>query len=254
MSAPFQPPGPCDDAPGPDGWERVLLDRQLAELGRLAAMGMDIAAEIHRRTTAADEGAPVAPLQQGALDFSRVARAVRLTFALQSRLIAEFKAPARAARAAADAEGGPVEYHWIGVRSHEEREQQRRIQLAVGRAAEAEALDAESVERLVLEAGERLDRDDIWRPLRSLAFDEIVAAICRDLGLKPDGGSPFADRASPRPLDGGVVGSGGDGSASVRPTGRPHPRPSDAFAYEREDPDQGGRESPQWASAFGDSS
>ncbi len=42
-------PASADETDRVDGWGRAPLDQQLAELGRLAAMGMDVASEIHRR-------------------------------------------------------------------------------------------------------------------------------------------------------------------------------------------------------------
>ena len=163
MSVPFPPPDPHEDADEPAVWERALLDHQLAELSRLAAMGMELAQAITRRATV-DE--PEADLGRAAMDFSRASRAVRLSFALQSRLIAEFKARPRAAEDAED-ESGPMVVRWIGERSRDEQARQGRIQRAVGRAAE--------------DAG--FDRDEIWDALKHRPFDQIVALICEDLGL-----------------------------------------------------------------------
>jgi hypothetical protein len=223
MTAPFPPPDQYE--PGPDAWEKALLDQQLAELGRLAAMGMDIASDIHRRVTTADAAAPVSELQHAAIDFARVSRAVRLTFALQSKLIADFKARARAAEAANEDESGPVEVHWLRARSPEEQHKQRRLELAVGRAAEAEGRDADAVERLVLETGERLDRDSIWDALQTLPFDAIVTQICADLGLKP---APSSDANRTRPPR-----SQTSGLDAERPLGTFH-HPDDEDRLDRE--------------------
>jgi hypothetical protein len=38
----------------------------------------------------------------------------------------------------------------------------------------------------VLEASERLDRDDVYGDLLARPVSELVALICRDLGLDPD--------------------------------------------------------------------
>ena len=85
-------PVASDDADH-SAWERALLDRQLAGLERLAEMGMAVAAAIEQRVTQAPpqpHAKPDAALHHAAMDFARVARAVRLTYALQSRLIADF--------------------------------------------------------------------------------------------------------------------------------------------------------------------
>ena len=192
---PGSAPHPDLHADPANGWERALLDRQLARLDRLADLGMDIAAEIHRRVTTADDAASPAELQNAALDFSRAARAVRLTLALQSRLIADFKAPPRPAKAAAaDEPCGPIDILWLGGREVNEPHRRAEVKNSVGRAAQAEGLDREAVERLRLEAAERLERDDygdiMHRPVR-----DIIAEILRDLGLRPD----WEERSPERP-------------------------------------------------------
>ena len=185
---------PADDGALPDGWERARLERQLAELDRLADMGMALAGAIHRRVTEDDGSASVADLQHAAIDFSRVARAVRLTFALQSRLIAEFKAPVRAAgsAAAAKAESKPLQVRWIGQLSPAEKARRDRLKRVVRTVAESEGRDAEAAERLSLEAAERVEDDEIFGDMMARPFAEIVALICKDLGLKPNWES-FAD-------------------------------------------------------------
>ena len=112
-------PSPADD-PAHD-WERALLDRQLAALSRLAEMGMAIAGVIERTVTA-EAPPPENVLQHAAIDFARVSRAVRLTFAMQSRLIADFKKPPpRPADNAApdddeedEEDDGGVDVSWFG--------------------------------------------------------------------------------------------------------------------------------------------
>ena len=73
-------------------WERAVLDDQLECLGRLAEIGLSLAGVIRRRGTAAGTEAA---LDQAAAAFALVEREVRLTLALQSRLIADFKNRAR---------------------------------------------------------------------------------------------------------------------------------------------------------------
>ena len=191
---PYAPPAPDPAEDGPEPWERDLLDHQLQRLDRLADMGMDMAAAIARRVTADDGSAPVAALQHAALDFSRVARAVRLTFALQSKLIADFKrAPDR------DEDSGPVtlKVSWLDSLREPTEATKTRAKQAVRRAAEDAGCDVETTERLVLEAAERLERDDIHAALAERPFDEVVALICRELGLAADNST-----ARPPPLAG----------------------------------------------------
>src|ERR1035437_7384775 len=99
MSAQTQPL--TDTPPADSAWERALLDRQLERLDRLADMGMALAGEIQRRAAAA---APDADITHAAIDFARMSRAVRMTLALQSRLVRDFKTPPKAGPGEADDE------------------------------------------------------------------------------------------------------------------------------------------------------
>jgi hypothetical protein len=173
-----------------NGWERVLLDRQLERLDHLADMGMDIAGAVHRRAMAAEaDGEPDADITHAAIDFARVSRAVRMTLALQSKLVRDFKTPIKATSAGADNDddGEPVEWEVVWEAEPPTRDQQRAKTLRVVRGiGEDDGLDAETVERLDAEARERLERDDIYAKIATRRFSEVVADICRDLGLEPD--------------------------------------------------------------------
>ena len=148
MSTRSPNPVHADEADSADAWERALLDRQLEALGRLAEMGLAIAGAIERRATA-DEPEPDTVLHHAAMDFARVARAVRMTFALQSRLIADFKGRSRTAETTAS---GVERYEvvWAGEPSHIGTSQTGAVQRIVRRAAEDAGYDREAVERLVL--------------------------------------------------------------------------------------------------------
>ena len=66
-------------------WRITELERQLAELSDLADIGMDIARGLRRMVAeAAEQGAQPVDHVAVTLAFSRVSRAVRLTFALQT--------------------------------------------------------------------------------------------------------------------------------------------------------------------------
>lgn len=62
----------------------------------------------------------------------------------------------------------------------------RQVRDIVRGVAEDAALDRETVERLVAEAGERVKGDDIYFLVRNRPLGELVARICQDLGLDPD--------------------------------------------------------------------
>lgn len=178
-------PSAPDAPPTLDGWERALLDRQLEALGRLADMGMAIAAAIERRATAEEAGAEP-DLRHAPLDFARVSRAVRLTFALQSQLIADFKGAGAKAAGAQAADDGPLQVLWREDVVEEDEVRKRQVRGVVERLAEAASLEREAAERLAREAAERLDDHGFYRDLTRRPLGEIVALICKDLGLEPD--------------------------------------------------------------------
>jgi len=182
-------PSPADD-PAPD-WERALLDQQLASLSRLAEMGMAIAGVIERTVTA-EAPPPENVLQHAALDFARVARAVRLTFAMQSRLIAEFKKPP--ARAAADNDDGDddeefdggVDVYWLGEPTPAEEQRRQVVRDTVKAVAQRTGLGSHEIERAESEGGERLENEAFCGDIMNRPIGELVALICQDLGLEPD--------------------------------------------------------------------
>ena len=184
-------PSRIDDVDPADGWERALLGRQLERLDQLADMGMALAGEIQRRATTA---APDADITHAAIDFARVSRAVRMTLALQSKLVRDFKTPIKPLSGKADNDDDDDRWlvQWIG------EDDPRKVRDSVRRLAEDAGRDAETVERLAAEAYERMERDDVYNKIYTRSFDEIVAAICRDLGLshlprEAAGGGPHAD-------------------------------------------------------------
>jgi hypothetical protein len=189
---------------------------------------MAMAAAIARRATAEEPAPDQAPgdadLHHAAMDFARVSRAVRMTFALQSRLIAEFKGAAARSAGAEARDEGPIEVRWRDDVVDNDEVQKRQLRGIVQRLAEAASLEREAVERLVLQAGERLEDDRVYRDLTERPLGEIVALICKDLGVEPDWdlladtywaqleikrpppGSPYAGwKAGPAPWPDGAV-------------------------------------------------
>ena len=171
QTAPSDAPA-CDA--GDEDWARPMLERQLALLGRLAEAGLEIAVAIERQVKSGEpfDGQAVA------LAYARVSRAVRLTVMLQSKLIGELqrqKTFADTIASAMDAE----------LRSLEQAGKKRLVGI-VERVACTERDDPDAVERLLAEAAERLDRDDLYGDVLTRPISEIVADICRDLGLDPD--------------------------------------------------------------------
>ncbi|HEV7385830.1 MAG TPA: hypothetical protein VGN89_13180 [Phenylobacterium sp.] len=144
--------------------------RRFRVLQELAEIGMELARDVQRqareqareqdRESAADLG----------LVFSRIARAVRQTVALEAKLDQD----RQARRDKADAERA-VEVRLRGIR------RKTKVMEIVERVIETES----DGERLLDDLGERLedadDRDFADRPI-----GELVARICRDLGVTPE--------------------------------------------------------------------
>jgi hypothetical protein len=153
---------------------RALGEQQIRMLTRLAEFGLELAAETVRRT----QGEPL-PADAGegnfAMVYSRVARAVRMTLALQSRVMKELLALNEGASAAASpAEPNPL------------RARRERVNTIVQRVIETEHSHDETIDRLSSDAWERLTDDDIYGDITDRPLGEVVARICEDLGLSPD--------------------------------------------------------------------
>ena len=174
------PADPLDAPASREGGEargRPLVEGQVEALDELVEVGLKIARAIARQVDDADgEPLSVADLNAAAMAYARVARAVRQTMMLQDRLQSDRKA---AAAKAADLRA--------------------RVGRIVRRAIEDGQGDAEQVERLVREAAERLEQerygDVLVRPI-----GEIVADICKDLGLSPDWGGLAGEIAAAEAL------------------------------------------------------
>jgi hypothetical protein len=158
-------------------------ERHLRLLQELAEIGMDIARAVRAEAVAGAPAAEPGPSRFGGGDlgliYSRVARAVRQTLALETRLAddlekARFEQGRRrnaAVRTALD-------------------ERQQEIRDYVAEAIEAEAVEKKSpdreVERLLDDLDERLDAGDYDDTLHHGPIGELVARICADLGVIPD--------------------------------------------------------------------
>ena len=152
---------------------RALIERQMARLERLAEIGMEIAEAAGRRARElAEDGGAQGQGADPALAYSRAARAVRLTLALQSKLDEALEALDRAR-----------DLERIGRAGH----RRHRIHRLIEQAARAEGCDRAEARGLASDACERLtdtdDADILDRP-----FEEVVALICRELGLPGDWG------------------------------------------------------------------
>jgi len=176
---------PADDTV-PDDWSRPLVERQLEMLGRLAEVGLEVAIEVERRLKADASMEP----QVAAMAYARAARAVRMTLMLQSRLIKELQAREAEAVVEAPPEDAPRRTAEEQAQLDRREGHKARVERIVERVAKAACSNDEDgddeVERLVYEASERLDDEDVYGEVLERPVGELVALICRDLGLDPD--------------------------------------------------------------------
>jgi hypothetical protein len=169
---------------------RALIEGQLAMLTHLAQIGMGIAEACGREAARANapadpDAADPSPPRDPVLAFARVARAVRMTIALQSRLAKDLAALDRAAvYAEADRRRS------LRTRLHGLVGEAARTLVEARRKAEGQYWGDEDaaeveIEQMAEVAYERLiDAED--GGLDGATFDEAVAGVCRDLGLSPD--------------------------------------------------------------------
>ena len=151
--------------------DRARIEGRLVMLTRLAEIGMGIAEDAGRMSRAlAEGGGAAADGPDPALAYARAARAVRLTLALQSRLMQELADLDRA------------EHLVRFSRARARRDQAQRL---IEQAIEVGRDDEDEIERLSLEAWERLGETDD-ADIAGLAFDAVVARIAKDLGLALD--------------------------------------------------------------------
>jgi hypothetical protein len=167
---------PLSDAPTALDRARALIEPQMRLLGRLAEIGLDVAETVGRQARGEDE----APARSGdlSLAFARVSRAVRLTVALQQKLVDGLAALEAGVIPGAPAIKGDPDPDYV---------LKARVERIVERTAEAEhEHDAGKVDRLVAESAERLDDIDLYGDLLDRPMSEIVARIAEDIGLPLD--------------------------------------------------------------------
>jgi hypothetical protein len=183
--------------------EEERLARYSSGLRLLAEIGLDLARGLRQealgpaaeapvqaaeeRTPQADAPAPVAAdappdrptLTETSRSFERVARAVRLSYMLEEKLIRDFAAHAK--EAAKDAAEQAIEA---------ERKRRSATKSTVNRvvkeAIQAEAGDQGERDHLLGRLRLRLDQDDMYRDLARKPAEILIARLFRDLELDPD--------------------------------------------------------------------
>lgn len=180
-----QPTPETQPADAQDGGDRArarpLFERQIAMSGQLAEAGLEVALILKDQVKTAHENGGAEIVVSAGAAFARVARAVRMTILLQSKLIRQLQDWDRNTAFIASCDMADKD------REREERTDQRKasVEQIVERVA-GRTHGAWDVERLVEETAERLDQDDIYGDLLSRPVSELVAQICKDLGLDPD--------------------------------------------------------------------
>ena len=184
-------------------------ERRREKLERLSTLGMDLAQEIAERAAqaprAADPGldqataqasAPTAaepppePRHEPGRAFAAVSRAVRLTMALEAKIDEEILAllhgegPAAAAKSPAAAAEKPA---WTPPPPPNAWERRRgKVAACIWDAVEEGMTDPEAADDLCAVVQERLMESEVYDEFLFRPFRDSVAAICKDLGLKPD--------------------------------------------------------------------
>jgi hypothetical protein len=168
---------------GPDPELRARALAQLDRLDELAEIGMKAARLVGVR---ADNPRPDEDLNALAMAYSRAARAVRQCVLLQARITKDLRDGDRADRKGAE-------------ESEAARRDDRKAQvenLLYRKAERVHGEDAEAIEKLMDEACERLDHEDLYGDLMGTPVAVLVEEISRDLGLDSSGEPPSADEGS----------------------------------------------------------
>ena len=172
---------PTDAAPSAAERARSLIEQQLAMLTRLADMGLNIAARVEQQALAEADAQP--PRNWG-IAYARIARSVRMTIALQSKVLKDL--------AALEDEAGRRTKAGREEADQALTARKTRVWRIVERVAcERFSEDESENDRTDDLAGHRygtyalLDRD-ICGDILERPLGALVETICQGLGLDPD--------------------------------------------------------------------
>ena len=171
---------------GPDPELRARSLAQLDRLDELAEIGMKAARLVGVR---ADNAGPEEDPGALAMAYARAARAVRLCVMLHAKLVKDIGDSDHAERGRADVD-------WAQAR--EERKSDT-LNLVYRKAERVHGEDLDVVERLMNEATERLDYEDMYGDLMTRPVEEMADEISRLLGLGDASEAP--EQAVPAPRD-----------------------------------------------------
>ncbi len=223
-------PDPANDASPAQASQRdedAQYYRQV--LHELIEIGTDLARIVHRQATPAPNSEPnaapaAAPAPDPTIAFDRIARTLRRTIALARKLTDP--APQRPAELRAERAAEQSGQRRLAARKQIIRAVEDTIQRRTD-GAEAEALHAE--------LRERLDDPDLDDDLDQQPIAEIIASICRDLGIEHFPGTHPWKRRTPQDVRDLRARAAGPsiaqprmaqpGTAPPRPLPAPPPRP-----------------------------
>lgn len=169
-------------------------ERHGAALQELAALGLDLARDLQARARASRDDAAAERL---AIAFHRVSRSVRMTLSLEARLAQEVRAVER---------DGPARRRHLAP--------ERRVQVKAAVTRQAWESEAEDPEALLEDLDARLSEEGLFDSFIDDSLDDVVARICRDLGIPPCIPAQAGTQADspPDPVPAGIlpdVGMGG---------------------------------------------
>ena len=180
--------------PGQDRSERCAYcledrtERHLRMLQELAEIGMKLARAVEQQALnqavpdQADTPEAGASDRIGggdlALVFSRIARAVRQTLALEAKL-AENRRTLHQSEEAEQVRRAAL------IAGERKKRQKARVKRIVEDAIDAE-FEGSDRENLLIDLDLRLDDEDLFADYDERPFGETIARICRDLGITPD--------------------------------------------------------------------
>ena len=168
--------------------------RQLAALDDLTGHGLAVSRAIAEQASGERTEPVVADI---ALAYARVSRAVRQAVQLQQQLIKDLSAAwPRSEQDEDDEPSGP-----------EEDRKERVVRIVERQARERYPADDEALENLMIDAVDRLDDDDLYGDLMERPLSELVARLCKDVGLEPDWPGLSQELWARREIAGGDVGA-----------------------------------------------
>jgi hypothetical protein len=168
-----------------------MAERQGRVLAELAELGLDLARDLKARALAAGRREDAEGL---ALAFHRVSRSVRLTLALESRLVRERQEAAKVRRAEV-------------ARAVQARKAQ--VQATLARQVYGER-ESDEAERLLDELDERLEEAVLYETFAEGPVEACIARIRADLGLAANDQTsllPSREKVAPKGPDEGAHGA-----------------------------------------------